>query len=88
MQRAEARPITAPPADGRSEPYNVRHSYATWSVGAGVAPYDVARYMGTSVRMLDLTYPISSVVRRAARTRLNAFAIEAAEATDDLSWSG
>lgn len=91
VQRAEARPITAPPADarglGRSEPYNVRHSYATWSVGAGVAPYDVARYMGTSVRMLS-RIPSHPWFGGAARARLDAFAIEATEATDDLPWGG
>jgi integrase len=37
-------------------PYDLRHSYASWMLAAGVPAYDVARYMGTSVRMLDLTY--------------------------------
>ena len=37
-------------------PYDLRHSFASWALAAGVPAYDVARYMGTSVRMLDLTY--------------------------------
>ena len=36
--------------------YDLRHSFASWALAAGVPAYDVARYMGTSVRMLDLTY--------------------------------
>jgi integrase len=55
-------------------PYDLRHSYASWSLAAGVPAYDVARYMGTSVRMLDLTY--GHLVRGSetvARERLDAF---------------
>jgi integrase len=37
-------------------PYDLRHSFAAWALAAGIPAYDVARYMGTSVRMLDLTY--------------------------------
>ncbi len=37
-------------------PYDLRHSFASWALAAGVPAYDVARYMGTSVRMLDMTY--------------------------------
>jgi hypothetical protein len=33
----------------------LRHSYASWMLAAGVPAYDVARCLGSSVRMLDLT---------------------------------
>jgi integrase len=62
-------------------PYDLRHSYAAWSLAAGVPAHDLARYMGTSLRMIDLTY--GHLVRgseEAARTRLDAFTTAAAEA--------
>lgn len=55
-------------------PYDLRHSYATWMLAAGVPAYDVARYMGTSVRMLDLTYGhLVKGSEAVARERLDAF---------------
>jgi hypothetical protein len=36
--------------------YDLRHSFATEALAAGVLVYDLARIMGTSVRMIDLTY--------------------------------
>lgn len=36
--------------------YDLRHTYATWSLRAGVGVYQLARRMGTSVDMIDLTY--------------------------------
>lgn len=37
-------------------PYEMRHTYATWALRAGVSTFLVARRMGTSVRMIDRTY--------------------------------
>jgi integrase len=37
-------------------PYSLRHTYATWSIAAGVELYTLARFMGTSVEQLDRTY--------------------------------
>ena len=55
-------------------PYDLRHAYASWMLAAGVPAYDVARYMGTSVRMLDLTYGhLVKGSESAARERLDAF---------------
>jgi integrase len=55
-------------------PYDLRHSYASWMLAAGVPAYDVARYMGSSVRMLDLTYAhLVKGSETAARERLDAF---------------
>jgi integrase len=60
-------------------PYDLRHSYAAWSLAAGIPAYDVARYMGSSVRMLDLTYGhLVKGSEAAARDRLDAFTIGAA----------
>jgi len=36
--------------------YGLRHTFATTWLAAGVPIFDVARYMGRSVRMIDLTY--------------------------------
>jgi integrase len=36
--------------------YDLRHTYATWSLAAGIDIFTLARRMGTSVRMIDRTY--------------------------------
>jgi integrase len=36
--------------------YDLRHTYATWSLRAGVSTYQLARRMGTSIAMIDATY--------------------------------
>ncbi len=36
--------------------YDLRHTYATWSLRAGVGIYQLARRMGTSVEIIDDTY--------------------------------
>lgn len=36
--------------------YDLRHTYATWSLRAGVPIFQLARRMGTSVDMIDATY--------------------------------
>lgn len=36
--------------------YHLRHTYATWSLAAGVNLHALARRMGTSVQMIDKTY--------------------------------
>jgi integrase len=36
--------------------YDLRHTYATFSLGAGVSLFTLARRMGTSVQMIDRTY--------------------------------
>lgn len=40
----------------RRRPYDLRHTYATHALAAGLTLYEVARYMGTSVAMIDRTY--------------------------------
>jgi integrase len=36
--------------------YDARHTYATWSIAAGVDLFTLSRRMGTSVPMIDATY--------------------------------
>ena len=85
----EAAGLWTPPPKGQPvtvpcpRPYDLRHSYAAWSLAAGVPAHDLARYMGTSLRMIDLTY--GHLVRgseEAARTRLDAFATAATKAAE------
>jgi integrase len=64
-------------------PYDLRHSYASWMLAAGVPAYDVARYMGTSVRMLDLTYGhLVKGSEAAARSRLDTYVNSRGEAAE------
>jgi integrase len=36
--------------------YDLRHTFATDALAARISLYELARYMGTSVRMIDQTY--------------------------------
>ena len=38
------------------KPYSLRHTYAAWSLAAGINTFQLARRMGTSVEMIDRTY--------------------------------
>ena len=40
----------------RRGPYHLRHTFATEALAAGVSIFELARLMGTSVRMIDKTY--------------------------------
>ena len=35
--------------------YGMRHSFAIWALAAGLSIFELARYMGTSVEMIDRT---------------------------------
>ena len=37
-------------------PYALRHSFAAWSIAAGIGLFELARIMGTSVEQIDRTY--------------------------------
>jgi hypothetical protein len=59
-------------------PYALRHTYASNALAAGVPPLDLARYMGTSLAMLDAT-TYGHLVKESeevARARLDAFAAD------------
>lgn len=60
-------------------PYALRHTYAAWSIAAGVGLFELARLMGTSLAQIDATYGhmLPDSIDR-ARTALDAFAHNAA----------
>lgn len=62
---------TGPPCP---RPYDLRHSFISWALAAGLPTLDVARFAGTSTRMIDLTYGhLVKGSETAARERLDAF---------------
>lgn len=48
--------LAGPREEGRLTPYCLRHTYAAWSLAAGVNIFTLARRMGTSVQMIESTY--------------------------------
>ena len=57
----------------RRGPYALRHSFATEALAAGVSIFELARLMGTSVKIIDQTYGHLAVdTEDAIRARLNA----------------
>ena len=53
--------------------YDLRHTYATWSLAAGIDIFTLARRMGTSVKMIDRTYGhLARDSEQAIRSRLDA----------------
>ena len=56
-RRREWRPgVDASGLDRRLTPYAMRHTYASFALDAGVSIFELARLMGTSVRVIDSTY--------------------------------
>lgn len=56
-------------------PYVLRHTFASNALAAGVGTFELARYMGTSVEMIERTYGhLVSGADDAFRSRLDAFA--------------
>jgi integrase len=55
-------------------PYALRHTFATFSIAAGVSLFELARFMGTSVEQIDRTYGhlLPDTLER-ARTALDTF---------------
>jgi integrase len=52
-----SRPISRAPAGiDERRIYDLRHTYATFSLAAGVSLFTLSRRMGTSVEMIDRTY--------------------------------
>lgn len=53
--------------------YDLRHSFATWALDAGLSIFELARYMGTSVEMIDRTYGhLAHGAEETARAKLDA----------------
>jgi integrase len=62
----------------RRGPYALRHAFATEALAAGVSIFELARLMGTSVKVIDRTYGHLAVDSEdAIRARLNARSIAA-----------
>jgi integrase len=60
---------------GHGTIYTLRHTFATNAIGAGIGLFELARYMGTSVEMLDRVYGHLVVgAEQAARAKLDAAA--------------
>jgi integrase len=54
--------------------YDLRHTYATMSLAAGVSLFSLARRMGTSVEMIDRTYGhLAPDAEEYERSLLNAY---------------
>ena len=61
--------------------YDLRHTYATWSLAAGVDIFTLSRRMGTSVAMIDRTYGhLAAGADEQERGLLDAFDRRASEA--------
>src|SRR5919198_1065755 len=59
------------------QPYDLRHTYATFALRAGVSAFALSRYMGTSLAMIDLHYGhLASDDRQHAVALLDALARE------------
>jgi integrase len=56
-RRREWRPgLDAAGLDSDLTPYAMRHTYASFALDAGVTLFELARLMGTSVKVIDETY--------------------------------
>jgi len=65
--------VRGPDCDGRATAH--RYTFASWALAAGISMFDLARFMGTSVKIIDRHY--GHLVRdseESARARLNAYA--------------
>jgi integrase len=64
-------------------PYALRHTFAAFSIAAGVSLFELARFMGTSVDQIDKTYGhlLPDSLDR-TRSALDAFINNAAEAAE------
>jgi integrase len=74
--------VKAAGVPGRT-PYALRHTYASWSIAAGIGLFELSRLMGTSVEQIDRTYGhlLPDSLER-ARAALNEFTARAAEAAE------
>jgi hypothetical protein len=64
--------------------YDLRHTYATFALRAGLSTFDLSRYMGASLTMIDRHYGhLAHDGREHAIRLLNTHAAEHATATVD-----
>jgi integrase len=65
-------------------PYDLRHTYATFALRAGVSIFDLSRFMGASLAMIDKHYGrLARDAREHAAARLDVYARETAAWTPD-----
>src|SRR4029077_4461708 len=65
--------------------YDLRHTYATFALRAGVPVFAVSRFMGTSIAMIDRHYGhLANDSRQHAVALLDALALER---TVDAAWT-
>lgn len=58
---------------GHGTPYTLRHTFATNALAAGISLFDLSRFMGTSIEMIDKTYGhLAQGSEQAAREKLDA----------------
>jgi len=73
--RGRLRMHRVPTLDPSPVPYVLRHTFASNALAAGVGTFELARYMGTSVEMIERTYGhLVTGADDAFRARLDAFA--------------
>ena len=66
----------------KSGPYHLRHTFATEALAGGVSIFELARLMGTSVKMIDKTYGhLARDSEESLRARLEARGAVGAEET-------
>ena len=88
-RRRDWRPaLDAAGLDPELTPYAMRHTYASFALDAGVTIFELARLMGTSVKVIDETYGhlvrgSFDRVRAALEERARRDAINTDEATGD-----
>jgi len=67
--------------------YDMRHSFATWALDAGLSIFELARYMGTSVEMIDRTYGhLAQGAEQTARAKLDAAYARRIDAASEAAW--
>jgi integrase len=70
-------------------PYDLRHTYATFALRAGVSIFDLSRFMGASLAMIDLHYGhLARDGREHAVALLDALAAEETAWTLGGRWNG
>jgi integrase len=56
FRREQWNPAVRAAGLGHRTPYALRHTFASWSIAAGIGLFELARLMGTSVEQIDETY--------------------------------
>ena len=67
MRRAQWKPTLESAGLPHARIYDLRHSFATWALDAGLSIFELARHMGTSVEMIDRVYGHLAHGRRTPR---------------------